>query len=141
MQLFSVAQKGKRDGTNSKEKTDAEIVREIITKANNDQRIINEDLHPEPLAHNGVVILIQVCLFYYIFVICSSSGDFVMPIQFAFAQVHDRVHYLKHLVESLSNVAGIADVLLIFSHDIYHDDINALVRAIKFCKVMQVTGP
>lgn len=50
-------------------------------------------------------------------------------------QVHDRLNYLKQLVESLERAKGIENVLLIFSHDVYHQQINQFIKTIHFCKV------
>lgn len=56
-------------------------------------------------------------------------------------QVHNRIFYLKLLIESLSNVRGIENVLLIFSHDLFDLKINRLIEEIKFCKVLQIFLP
>ena len=50
-------------------------------------------------------------------------------------QVHDRLEYLKLLVESLSTVKGIERALLVFSHDYYSEGINYLIQSIRFCQV------
>lgn len=50
-------------------------------------------------------------------------------------QVHNRVLYLKLLIDSLSKVKGIDKTLLIFSHDLFDLEINRLIEDIKFCKV------
>lgn len=56
-------------------------------------------------------------------------------------QVHNRITYLRHLVLSLSKVKDISKTLLIFSHDVYDEQINELVQSIDFCKVMQIFYP
>lgn len=56
-------------------------------------------------------------------------------------QVHSRIFYLKLLIESLSNVKGIENVLLIFSHDLFDVNINRLIEEIKFCKWIQIFLP
>ena len=43
-------------------------------------------------------------------------------------QVHDRIKYLRHLIQSFSNAAGIDNTLLIFSHDVWDEDINYLIK-------------
>ncbi|CAN8025810.1 unnamed protein product, partial [Ixodes persulcatus] len=53
-------------------------------------------------------------------------------------QVHDRWHYLQHLIESLSRAQGIERALLIISHDYYDSQVDFLPSAIPFCKVMQI---
>lgn len=55
--------------------------------------------------------------------------------------MHNRIFYLKLLIESLSNVKGIENVLLIFSHDLFDVKINRLIEEIKFCKVAQIFLP
>lgn len=56
-------------------------------------------------------------------------------------QVHSRIFYLKLLIESLSNVRGIENVLLIFSHDVFDLKINRLIEEIRFTKVLQIFLP
>lgn len=50
-------------------------------------------------------------------------------------QVHDRAYYLKELINSLEKARGISEILLVFSHDVYDDEINELIRKIAFCRV------
>ncbi|CAL4120707.1 unnamed protein product, partial [Meganyctiphanes norvegica] len=50
-------------------------------------------------------------------------------------QVHNRIEYLRHLIVSMAQARDIDSVLLIFSHDLYDEDINQLVTTIDFCKV------
>ena len=59
-----------------------------------------------------------------------NLNDFVIIVQ-----VHDRLNYLKQLVGSLEKAKGIENVLLIFSHDVYHQQINQFIKTIHFCKV------
>lgn len=59
-----------------------------------------------------------------------SPGDPVIVIQ-----VHDRVFYLKYLIASLADVKGISKALIIFSHDVFNEEMNIIVQKIKFCKV------
>ncbi|XP_068609854.1 alpha-1,6-mannosyl-glycoprotein 2-beta-N-acetylglucosaminyltransferase [Brachionichthys hirsutus] len=56
-------------------------------------------------------------------------------------QVHNRPEYLKLLVKSLENAAEVHGFLLIFSHDYFSEEINAIVRGITFCKVLQIYFP
>eukprot|EP00088_Acartia_fossae_P004770 TRINITY_DN12067_c0_g1_i4.p1 TRINITY_DN12067_c0_g1~~TRINITY_DN12067_c0_g1_i4.p1 ORF type:complete len:517 (-),score=99.95 TRINITY_DN12067_c0_g1_i4:174-1724(-) len=56
-------------------------------------------------------------------------------------QVHNRVQYLRQLLESLREARGIDQTLLIFSHDVYQDDINSMVRSINFTRVLQIFYP
>ncbi|KRT84641.1 hypothetical protein AMK59_1483, partial [Oryctes borbonicus] len=56
-------------------------------------------------------------------------------------QVHDRIKYLRHLIVSLAQAQDISQALLVFSHDIYDEEINNLVQSIDFCKVMQFFYP
>ena len=56
-------------------------------------------------------------------------------------QVHDRIHYLRHLINSLNTSRGIEKSLVIFSHDIWDEEINQLVESIYFTKVLQIFYP
>lgn len=55
--------------------------------------------------------------------------------------VTQRLEYLKYLIQSLSKVRGIEEVLLIFSHDFYGEHINTAIEEIDFCKVLQIFNP
>lgn len=48
---------------------------------------------------------------------------------------------LRFMLLSLSQVKGIQDVLLIFSHLYYDDQANALIKTIDFCRVLQIYYP
>lgn len=63
--------------------------------------------------------------------------DFVVVV----VQVHKRVEYFKELLDSLQRSKGIEGVLLVVSHDYYTDEMNALIRMIKFCPVVQIFFP
>uniref|UniRef100_T1J8R2 Alpha-1,6-mannosyl-glycoprotein 2-beta-N-acetylglucosaminyltransferase n=2 Tax=Strigamia maritima TaxID=126957 RepID=T1J8R2_STRMM len=56
-------------------------------------------------------------------------------------QVHTRLLYLRHLISSLQKSKHIEKVLLIFSHDVYYPEINSVIQAIDFCKVLQIFYP
>jgi len=56
-------------------------------------------------------------------------------------QVHNRIVYLRDLIESLAKASNISEALLIFSHDFYANDINELVQSIGFCRVLQIFYP
>ncbi|XP_054168631.1 alpha-1,6-mannosyl-glycoprotein 2-beta-N-acetylglucosaminyltransferase-like [Oppia nitens] len=56
-------------------------------------------------------------------------------------QVHNRTQYLLSLIESLKQTKHINNVLLIFSHDVFNEEINSLISSINFCKVIQVFYP
>lgn len=49
--------------------------------------------------------------------------------------MHNRLEYLKNLIESLSAVSEINKSLLIFSHDYYDTEINNVIHSIKFARV------
>lgn len=55
--------------------------------------------------------------------------------------VHNRLKYLKVVVDSLSRVEGISETLLIVSHDGYFADMEKIVHSIDFCQVKQVFAP
>ena len=44
------------------------------------------------------------------------------------SQVHNREGYLRQLVNSLSAARHIENTLLVFSHDVWDEQINTLVR-------------
>jgi len=56
-------------------------------------------------------------------------------------QVHNREGYLRQLVNSLSAARHIENTLLVFSHDVWDEQINTLVRGIEFTKVVQMFYP
>ena len=82
-------------------------LRDIVGTLNERETILNSDLYP-PLGPDGLVMIVQ---------------------------VHKRTEYLKMLVESLSKVRGIENVLLVFSFDYYDKQLLAVVEKITFCKV------
>ncbi|XP_022727946.1 alpha-1,6-mannosyl-glycoprotein 2-beta-N-acetylglucosaminyltransferase-like [Durio zibethinus] len=55
--------------------------------------------------------------------------------------VHNRPQYLQVVVKSLSKVVGIAETLLIVSHDGYFEEMNKIVEGIKFCQLKQIFAP
>lgn len=55
--------------------------------------------------------------------------------------VHNRPQYLKIVVESLSQVQGIGETLLIVSHDGYFKEMNTIIEGIRFCQVKQIFAP
>lgn len=95
--------------------TEFEIVeiRRKIERANAEQRMYNEEAFG-PLASDAPIIVIQ---------------------------VHTRLTYLRHLIVSLAQAKDIEQALLVFSHDIWHPDINYLVQSVDFCRVMQIFYP
>ncbi|XP_028997023.1 alpha-1,6-mannosyl-glycoprotein 2-beta-N-acetylglucosaminyltransferase [Betta splendens] len=56
-------------------------------------------------------------------------------------QVHNRPEYLKLLIKSLEKAAEVHSFLLIFSHDYFSEEIDAIVQRITFCKVLQIYFP
>ncbi|XP_044003168.1 alpha-1,6-mannosyl-glycoprotein 2-beta-N-acetylglucosaminyltransferase isoform X4 [Aphidius gifuensis] len=88
-------------------------IKKIIKRINDDQNISNDDAFG-PLETDSTVILIQ---------------------------VHTRILYLRHLIVSLAQAKGIEKILLIFSHDYWHPEINELIQKIEFCRVMQIFYP
>uniref|UniRef100_A0A915DWP9 Alpha-1,6-mannosyl-glycoprotein 2-beta-N-acetylglucosaminyltransferase n=1 Tax=Ditylenchus dipsaci TaxID=166011 RepID=A0A915DWP9_9BILA len=56
-------------------------------------------------------------------------------------QVHSRIEYLKYLISSLEKVKEIEGSLLVFSHDLNVNEINKLIRSIKFCRAIQIFYP
>jgi len=56
-------------------------------------------------------------------------------------QVHNRISYLRKLLQSLSQSRWIEKALLIFSHNIYSEELNELIHSFPFCSVMQIHFP
>uniref|UniRef100_UPI0035901BF9 alpha-1,6-mannosyl-glycoprotein 2-beta-N-acetylglucosaminyltransferase n=1 Tax=Myxine glutinosa TaxID=7769 RepID=UPI0035901BF9 len=56
-------------------------------------------------------------------------------------QVHSRVQHLGLLIESLRQVRGIQEALLVFSHDLVMEEMDHLVRQVDFCRAMQIYFP
>lgn len=56
-------------------------------------------------------------------------------------QVHNRPEYLRLLIRSLEKAAEVHSFLIIFSHDYFSEEINAIVQGISFCKVLQIYFP
>jgi len=84
-----------------------------LTEANEKQEILNEDLFG-PVTNTTTVLVIQ---------------------------VHDRVKYVRQLIKSFSIATGIDKTLLIFSHDVWDESLNKLVRSIDFTQVLQIYYP
>ncbi|GLT25170.1 hypothetical protein SLA2020_003170 [Shorea laevis] len=55
--------------------------------------------------------------------------------------VHNRPQYLQVVVQMLSQLVGINETLLIVSHDGYLEEMNEIVKGIKFCQVKQIFAP
>ena len=88
---------------------------EHIQKINNEEEIKNQEIFgPINNNKNSTIIVIQ---------------------------VHDRIHYLRHLINSLNTSIGISQSLIIFSHDVWDEEINQLVESIDFTKVLQIFYP
>jgi len=68
-------------------------------------------------------------------------GDWEAEMPVIVIQVHTRLPYLVQLVDSLRHAKDINSTLVIFSHDVFDAQINALVQSIEFCKVMQIFYP
>ncbi|XP_015487316.1 alpha-1,6-mannosyl-glycoprotein 2-beta-N-acetylglucosaminyltransferase [Parus major] len=56
-------------------------------------------------------------------------------------QVHDRAEHLRLLLESLRRAAGVENVLLVLSHDLWAEELNRLAARVDFCPVLQVFFP
>ena len=93
---------------NSPPEINATEIREFIVRSNAEQTVHNLDK----------------------FDLRAGSETLVLVVQ-----VHNRADYLKHLVDSLRRAKNIEHSLLIFSHDIYDEEVNTIVKAIDFCPV------
>lgn len=56
-------------------------------------------------------------------------------------QVHNRISYLRRLIDSLQASHDISTALLIISHDVYDETLNAMIESIDFCMVLQIFYP
>ena len=83
-------------------------IKQQILRVNTEQKILNLYRYGLKLNQESVVIVVQ---------------------------VHDRLEYLRILLESLREVKQIEHSLLIISHDVYSEDMNKLVREVDFCPV------
>ena len=55
--------------------------------------------------------------------------------------MHNRISYLRKLLQSLSQAAWIDRALLVFSHNIYSEELNEIIQSIPFAAVMQIHFP
>lgn len=92
---------------------DIETIKASIRRYNDEQKVLNEDIFG-PLQPDAFVVVVQ---------------------------VHTRLIYLRHLIVSLAQAKDIDQVLLVFSHDFFDPEVNELVQAVDFCKVMQIFYP
>lgn len=88
-------------------------IKRCITNFNTEQRVLNLDVFG-PLKPNAPIFVIFVDKF--------------------------KIN-LKYLLVSLSNVAGIEDSLIIFSHSRFDENVNNLVQMIDFSRVLQIFYP
>ncbi|CAJ0937615.1 unnamed protein product, partial [Mesorhabditis belari] len=56
-------------------------------------------------------------------------------------QVHNRLAYLKILIDTLRKATGIEKTLIIFSHDLAVPEINEAIKSIDFARVLQIFYP
>ncbi|KAK0161235.1 hypothetical protein PV327_009728 [Microctonus hyperodae] len=109
----STAQQGTNNTHGSFDDLDLIEIQRYIQRANNEQKILNDDAFA-PLSQDSPIIIIQ---------------------------VHSRLTYLRHLIVSLAQAKDIERVLLVFSHDVWSPDINYLIQSVNFCRVMQIFYP
>jgi alpha-1,6-mannosyl-glycoprotein beta-1,2-N-acetylglucosaminyltransferase len=93
--------------------TNITSLKSFIINQNKNQKILNDDVFA-PLTNDSIIVIVQ---------------------------VHNRLEYLRHLIDSLSNASNISQTLVIFSHDYLDDEIIHLVNRIKFCRVLQIFYP
>ncbi|XP_062432985.1 alpha-1,6-mannosyl-glycoprotein 2-beta-N-acetylglucosaminyltransferase [Rhea pennata] len=66
----------------------------------------------------------------------AAAADVVLVVQ-----VHDRAEHLRLLLASLRRAAGVENVLLVLSHDLWAEELNRLAAQVDFCPVLQVFFP
>lgn len=68
----------------------------------------------------------------------KTSTIYKMPKFFVILiQVHSRFNYLKELINSLKETKFIDQALVVFSHDIFNEEMNTLINSIDFCAVIK----
>jgi hypothetical protein len=92
---------------------DAPAKRAYATSFNTNQEILNRELLPTPLGDSPVIVVM----------------------------VHNRPLYFARVLRSLEQVRGIEKALLVVSLDYLSPEMDALVRGIKFCAVVQIFCP
>ncbi|XP_047984022.1 alpha-1,6-mannosyl-glycoprotein 2-beta-N-acetylglucosaminyltransferase-like [Leguminivora glycinivorella] len=88
-------------------------IKEIVLDRNKKQTIYNQDMFG-PIKEDTVILVI--------FVQKSTIN-------------------LKFMIMSLSQVTGIQETLIVFSHSRYDEHFDNLIKAIDFCRVMQIYFP
>lgn len=92
---------------------DRDYIKQMIDKYNSQEIILNIDTYGS-VTENTVIMVVLVGKF-------SSS--------------------FRYFVTSLSQTKGIDNVLIIFSHSYFDENINTLIRSIDFCRTLQVFFP
>lgn len=90
-----------------------ETIASLISFYNQQENILNEDFYG-PIEKDTVVFVVT---------------------------VHKLSIYLEFLLVSLSQVRGIENAFIIFSHSYFDDDLNDLIQSIDFARVMQIFYP
>ena len=101
--------------TIKKSRSHEEEIQEKMDLINKEQHVNNQDIF-DPMEENKPLLIIVV-------------------------QTHNRSEYLQLLINSLSKAEGINQTLIIFSHDLWDDTINKMVKAIHFAKTLQIFFP
>jgi len=105
----------KRDKRGQAPRPEKRSLAEVIAQLNAAQTIRTPDgTAAEPLVSTDVVVVVQ---------------------------VHKRLDYLRQLIQSLRAARGIDHTLVIFSHDVFDEEVNRAVGEVDFCRVMQIFYP
>ena len=83
-------------------------LRKTVAQLNKMERVFNVESYIELSSTEGLVIVVQ---------------------------VHNRIGYVRQLIESFKRARDMDKIFLIFSHDYYSKPINDLIKTISFCKV------
>lgn len=108
------------DNNNKTNDDEPKTLQEYENRQNNDQTIRNFNFLKHTLQSES-----------------KLTGSFLVIV----VQVHNRIDYLKYVVESLRNVKYIEETLLIFSHDYYLPEIDKIVDSIDFCATLRIYYP
>ena len=105
---------------------------EAMRRANSEQVIRNQNVFG-PVTNETIVIAIQVH---------NRWGvPKIVYLRKAIKVIFCRHAYLKNLIHTLSLARDIDKTLLVFSHDLWDEEMNSLVQGVDFAKVAQIFYP
>jgi len=114
---ITVGNTGSKNGKarTEKKKMETSKILERIDIINTEQSVKNEDIFGAVDNNNTLAVIV--------------------------VQVHDRLQYLRQLIISFSQAKDIDRTLIIFSHDVWDEEVNQLINSIDFAKILQIFYP